>query len=422
MSLWTPGGEHEVPREPAQPTAPARGPTDRPTTSWWPSLPPEDRARLESLGPEERERAMAQLRQMAQEMADVQRQMAEAPAAVVIANHAMGLYELATIHLRQQPPNLPEAKVAIDAFGALLESLKGRLGPDEPTLFQALDQLRMALSSSRRRPVRETGARTSSFVTVLVTGGAGYIGSHTVRLLRERGATSSCSTAWSSATAMRCSARRSSRAHIDDGELVQRMVAEHGIESVIHFAAYKAAGESMEQPARYFANNVGGTNALLDALRLAGVDKVVFSSTCAVYGTPTKLPGRRSPLARAREPLRREQAHGRADARLVRHVPRPPVGEPALLQRGRRVGRRSHRRGLDLHAEPRPAGDEGGARSHPVGRGVRHRLRHARRHRDPRLRARRGSRRRPPAGPRVPRGRRDEHRHQPRHRQGILGP
>ena len=150
----------------------------------------------------------------------------------------------------------------------------------------------------------------------------------------------------------------------------------------------------------------GGTNALLDALRLAGVDKFVFSSTCAVYGTPTKLPGGRGPFARAREPLRREQAHGRADARLVRHVPRPPVGEPPLLQRGGRVGRRPHRRGLDLHAQPRSAGDEGGPRSHPVRRGVRHRLRHARRHCHPRLRARRGPRRRPPAGARVPRGRR----------------
>ena len=159
MSLWTPGGEHEVPREPErgagpEPGAGADGPSYEELVA---SLPPEDRARLESLGPEERERAMAQLRQMAQEMADVQRQMAEAPAAVVIANHAMGIYELATIHLRQQPPNLTEGKVAIDAFGALLESLKGRLGPDEPTLFQALDQLRMAFVQLSSAAGGETG-------------------------------------------------------------------------------------------------------------------------------------------------------------------------------------------------------------------------------------------------------------------------
>jgi hypothetical protein len=148
MSLWTPGGEHEVPREPAateRPSEPGSGPVSGPSNAeLLASLPPEDRARLESLSPEEQARAIEQLREMAEEMVAVQRQMAEAPAAVVIANHAMGIYELATIHLRQQPPNLAEAKVAIDAFAALLEALKGRLGPDEPTLEQALQQLRMA--------------------------------------------------------------------------------------------------------------------------------------------------------------------------------------------------------------------------------------------------------------------------------------
>jgi hypothetical protein len=148
MSLWTPGGEHQVPREPQRPEpGPApEGPGAAPPSNadLLASLPPEDRARLEALTPEERERAMEQLRQMAQEMADVQRQMAEAPAAVVIANHAMGIYELAAIHLRQQPPNLTEAKVAIDAFAVLLEALAGRLGPDEATLQQACQQLQMA--------------------------------------------------------------------------------------------------------------------------------------------------------------------------------------------------------------------------------------------------------------------------------------
>ena len=162
MSLWTPGGEHQVPREPTAPeprpergSGPSGGPSNAELLA---SLPPEDRARLESLSPEEQARAMEQLRQMAEEMVAVQRQMAEAPAAVVIANHAMGIYELATIHLRQQPPNLPEAKVAIDAFAALLDSLKGRLGPDEPTLFQALDQLRMAFVQLSSGAGEETGS------------------------------------------------------------------------------------------------------------------------------------------------------------------------------------------------------------------------------------------------------------------------
>jgi UDP-glucose 4-epimerase len=127
-------------------------------------------------------------------------------------------------------------------------------------------------------------------MTVLVTGGAGYIGSHTVRLLRERARDVVVLDSMEFGHRDAVLDAPLVVGAIDDAELVQRTVAEHGVESVIHFAAYKAAGESMEQPSRYFSNNVGGTNALLDALRLAEVDKVVFSSTCAVYGTPTKLP------------------------------------------------------------------------------------------------------------------------------------
>ena len=65
---------------------------------------------------------------------------------------------------------------------------------------------------------------------------------------------------------------------------------EHGVDAVIHFAAYKAAGESMELPGRYFDNNVVKTVALLAALDACDVRRVVFSSSCSVYGTPTILP------------------------------------------------------------------------------------------------------------------------------------
>jgi len=123
MSLWTPGGEHPVDREPAA-ADDERGGDDP----------------LADLTPEERERAMA----MAQEMDDVRRQLASAPAAVVVVNHAMGLYELAAIHLSGQPPNFSEAQLAIDAMGAIVEGLRGRLGENEPTLVDALGQLRLA--------------------------------------------------------------------------------------------------------------------------------------------------------------------------------------------------------------------------------------------------------------------------------------
>ncbi|MEY2447822.1 MAG: hypothetical protein QOH79_1298 [Acidimicrobiaceae bacterium] len=120
MSLWTPEGEHRVERE--EPTEEPQGDP------------------LAGLSPEEREQAMA----MAAEMDDVRRQLASVPASVVIANHAMGMYELAAIHLSSQPPNFAEAQVAIDAMAAIVEGLKGRLGENEPTLVDALAQLRMA--------------------------------------------------------------------------------------------------------------------------------------------------------------------------------------------------------------------------------------------------------------------------------------
>jgi hypothetical protein len=77
-------------------------------------------------------------------MDEVRQQLASVPAAVVVANHAMGLYELAAIHLSSQPPNFAEAQVAIDAMAAIVERLQGRLGENEPTLNDALNQLKMA--------------------------------------------------------------------------------------------------------------------------------------------------------------------------------------------------------------------------------------------------------------------------------------
>ena len=81
---------------------------------------------------------------MAQEMDEVRRQLASVPAAVVVANHAMGLYELAAIHLSSQPPAFSEAQVAIDGMSAIIDALEGRLGENEPTLKDALSQLKMA--------------------------------------------------------------------------------------------------------------------------------------------------------------------------------------------------------------------------------------------------------------------------------------
>ena len=128
MSLWTPDGEHRVERE--DPSVEGDVSTD--------FVAGDDP--LAGLSPEEREQALA----MAQEMDEVRRQLASVPAAVVVANHAMGLYELAAIHLSSQPPAFSEAQVAIDGMSAVIDALEGRLGENEATLKDALSQLKMA--------------------------------------------------------------------------------------------------------------------------------------------------------------------------------------------------------------------------------------------------------------------------------------
>lgn len=139
MSLWTPGGEHEVPREqPQSPGSDGGAPAEEAPDLSGIELP--DGRSIEDLTPEERE----QLEHIAAEMADARRQLAEAPASTVIANHAMGLYELAAIHLSQDPPNFEQAKLAIDATAALVEGLEGRLEEAEPTLRNALQQIQLA--------------------------------------------------------------------------------------------------------------------------------------------------------------------------------------------------------------------------------------------------------------------------------------
>jgi hypothetical protein len=96
---------------------------------------------------DERERAEA----LAAEMAAVRDRVAQVPAATVVANHAMGLYELGAIHLSQEPPSFSEATIAIDAMAALIDRLPGRLGDDEATLRESLAQLRMAFVMLRDR-------------------------------------------------------------------------------------------------------------------------------------------------------------------------------------------------------------------------------------------------------------------------------
>ena len=128
-------------------------------------------------------------------------------------------------------------------------------------------------------------------MAILVTGGAGYIGSVMVELLGERG---------EQVVVLDDVARGHARAvaeHVPfyqgrtgDRALVARICTEHEIEACIHFAALAYVGESVTDPKRYFENNVAQGIALLDALLAAGVRRFVFSSTCATYGEPLRVP------------------------------------------------------------------------------------------------------------------------------------
>lgn len=127
-------------------------------------------------------------------------------------------------------------------------------------------------------------------MTVLVTGGAGYIGSHTVRALRDAGTDVVVLDTLEYGHREAVLDAALVVGDIADADLVRALVDDHGVDAVVHFAGYKAAGESMEMPERYFDNNVARTARLLDTLHRCGVDRVVFSSSCSVYGSPTTLP------------------------------------------------------------------------------------------------------------------------------------
>lgn len=90
-------------------------------------------------------------------MENLRRQLAETPAEVVVANHCFGLFELAALHLSQQPPQLSEAQLAIDALAALVESLTGRLGESEAQLRDGLSQLRLAFVKIRQGAATANG-------------------------------------------------------------------------------------------------------------------------------------------------------------------------------------------------------------------------------------------------------------------------
>lgn len=128
-------------------------------------------------------------------------------------------------------------------------------------------------------------------MAILVTGGAGYIGSACVELLREqrREVVVLDNLVYGHRAAL-FEDTPFYEGSIADKDLIRRIVREHKIDSCVHFAAYAYVGESVEKPDVYYQNNVAGGLNLLIALTEEGVKRVVFSSTCATYGEPQRLP------------------------------------------------------------------------------------------------------------------------------------
>lgn len=128
-------------------------------------------------------------------------------------------------------------------------------------------------------------------MTILVLGGAGYIGSHTVYELIENGEDvaiiDNLQTGHIKAVHPKA---RFYKGDIRNREFLDSVFAKEKIDAVIHFAAYSLVGESMEKPLKYYENNLCGTKILLDSMVANGINKIVFSSTAATYGEPESLP------------------------------------------------------------------------------------------------------------------------------------
>ena len=194
---------------------------------------------------------------------------------------------------------------------------------------------------------------------VLVSGGAGYIGSHTVVQLIAAGHdvlivdnfANSKPTVVNRLEALTGTHLPVHAFDLTDHDKTEHLFATEKIDAVIHFAGLKAVGESVELPLEYYENNLGSTFSLVRAMRRHGVDKLVFSSSATVYGTNQEAATEdRADLGD--QPLRLDQGHAGADpARRGRGRPEHALRPAALLQPGGRPRQRHHGRGPAGHPQ-----------------------------------------------------------------------
>jgi UDP-glucose-4-epimerase GalE len=125
---------------------------------------------------------------------------------------------------------------------------------------------------------------------VLVTGGAGYVGSHAAKMLAERGHVAVVVDNLAEGHRAAVGTLPLVVADLLDRDRIVDVIKNNQIDAVMHFAAFAYVGVSVTEPAKYYQNNIVGTLALLEAMRATGINRIVFSSTCATYGIPQRVP------------------------------------------------------------------------------------------------------------------------------------
>jgi len=135
-------------------------------------------------------------------------------------------------------------------------------------------------------------------MNILITGGAGFIGSHTTVELINAGhipviiddLSNSQESVYANLEEITGQVITHYKGDIRDTKQLVDIISKHDCSAAIHFAAYKAVGESVNEPVKYYRNNIEGTVSLLDAMQQTGMDDLIFSSSCTVYGDPKKIP------------------------------------------------------------------------------------------------------------------------------------